>query len=78
MGELILLPNQKRYEDFKYSVREVHILDRDGIDRIYPSIVETPESFSVDGFFDDYSKQEYEYLERLTRALLQYRNKISP
>ena len=38
-------------------------------EKVVRDAVETPECFSVEGFADDYSKQEYEYLQRLTEAL---------
>lgn len=47
-------------------------------EKVVQEAVEAPECFSVENFADDYSKQEYEYLQRLTEALQRSRSVGAP
>ena len=42
-------------------------------EKIIQEAVETPECFSIDGFEDDYSKQELDYVKKLCETLLKLR-----
>ena len=46
-------------------------------EKIVQEAVETPECFSLDGFEDDYSRQELEYIQVLCETLLKLRKKES-